>query len=51
VIGRLGTKSNYDFFPKPVSEIKGAIPMNWNKLTIQDRDAARDEFRKLVIGE
>jgi len=51
VIGRLGIKSNYDFFPKPVSEIKGAIPMNWNKLTIQDRDAAREEFRKLVIGE
>ena len=51
VVGRMGVKSNYDPFPKAVYEIKGAIKMNWKKLSPQDRDVAREEFRKLVIGE
>ena len=49
VVGRLGIKSKYEKFPAPIYDIKGAIPMDWRKLTSKDRDNAREEFRRLVI--
>jgi iron(III) transport system substrate-binding protein len=48
-IGRLGVKSNYSDYPIPIYNMKGAIPMDWRKVTAKDRDDAREEFRRLVI--
>ena len=47
--GRLGIKSKYPKFPRPIYDIKGAIPMDWRKVTSKDRDNAREEFKRLVI--
>ncbi len=51
VVGRLGLKSKYEGFPQPIYDLKGMIEMDWRKVTDKDRDEAREEFRKLVIGE
>jgi iron(III) transport system substrate-binding protein len=48
-VGRLGVKSKYPEFPRPIYDVKGAIPMDWRKVTAKDRDKAREEFRRLVI--
>jgi len=48
-VGRLGMKSKYAEFPVPIYDIKGVIPMDWRKVTAQDRLNAREEFRKFVI--
>jgi iron(III) transport system substrate-binding protein len=47
-VGRLGIKSKHEFYPKPIYEIKGAIEMDWTKITKRDRQEAVEEFRKLV---
>jgi len=47
-VGRLGMKSKYDFYPKPIYDLKGAIEMDWRKITKRDREEAVEEFRKLV---
>ncbi len=47
---RFGVKSKYADFPKPVYELKGAIEMDWRKVTKQDREQAREETRKLLKG-
>lgn len=49
LVGRLGLKSKYPEFPAPIYDIKGAIPMDWRKLTTKDRDNAREEFKRLMI--
>ncbi len=46
--GRKDLKSKHAYFPKPIEELKGAIEMDWRKVTNKDRDQAREEFRKLV---
>jgi iron(III) transport system substrate-binding protein len=54
LVGRLGMKSKYleyPDFPRPIYDIKGAIPVDWRKLTNKDRDNARAEFRRLVIDK
>jgi iron(III) transport system substrate-binding protein len=48
--GRFGVKSRYANFPKPIYELKGAIEMDWRKVTKQDREEAREESRKLLKG-
>jgi iron(III) transport system substrate-binding protein len=48
-VGRLGVKSKYTEFPIPIYDMKGAIPMDWRKITAKDRENAREEFRRLVI--
>jgi ABC-type Fe3+ transport system substrate-binding protein len=50
VVGRLGLKSRFEFYPKPIYDLQGPIPMEWSKFTSGDRLAAREEFRKLVMG-
>ena len=47
-VGRLGMKSQYDFYHKPIYDLKGAIEMDWRKITKRDREEAVEEFRKLV---
>jgi len=49
-VGRFGVKSRYTDFPKPIYEMKGAIEMDWRKVTKQDREQAREESRKLLKG-
>jgi hypothetical protein len=51
VVGRSGLKSKYAGFPQPIYDLKGMIEMDWRKVTDNDRNEAREEFRKLVIGE
>lgn len=47
---RFGVKSKYPDFPKPVYELKGAIEMDWRKVTKRDRDDAREEARRFLKG-
>jgi iron(III) transport system substrate-binding protein len=47
---RYGIKSKYADFPKPIYELKGAIEMDWRKVTKQDREQAREETRRLLKG-
>ena len=49
LVGRRGIKSKYPEFPRPIYDIKGAIPMDWRKVTTKDRENAREEFKRLVI--
>lgn len=51
VMGRLGLKSKFDVYPKPIYDLKGSVQMEWRKVTNKEREDARKEFRKLVIGE
>ena len=51
VVGRLGLKSKYEGFPQPIYNLKGMIEMDWRKVTDNERNEAREEFRKLAIGE
>ncbi len=39
------------FFPKPISDLKGAIPMEWIKIPTKERQEAVEEFRKLLIED
>jgi hypothetical protein len=43
-------KSKYADFPKPIYELKGAIEMDWRKVTKQDREQAREETRRFFKG-
>ena len=47
-VGRLGLKSKYRDYPVPIYDIKGATLMDWRKVSDQDRDNAREEFRRLI---
>jgi len=47
-VGRLGVKSKYRDFPVPIYDTKGATLVDWRKVTDQDRDNAREEFRRLM---
>lgn len=47
-VGRFGVKSKYADFPKPIYELKGAIEMDWRRVTNQDREEAREESRELL---
>jgi len=49
IMGRLGLKSKYPDYPKPIYELKGSINMDWRKVTQQERLDAREEFRRSVI--
>jgi len=50
-VGRLGIKSKYPVFPKPIYDLKGFVEMDWRKTTRQDRLDAQEEFRRIVIGK
>ncbi|OGP87887.1 MAG: hypothetical protein A2157_10840 [Deltaproteobacteria bacterium RBG_16_47_11] len=46
-VARLGITSSSDY-PKPAYEMKGVIPMDWRKITAQDRLNAQEEFGKMM---
>lgn len=49
VIGRLGIESKYPEYPAPIYKMKGYIQMDWRKISDQDRDNLRAEFRRIVV--
>ena len=47
--GRLGLKSQYPESIVPIYDVKGAIQMDWRKVTDKERNEAREEFRRIMI--
>src|SRR4030067_3613418 len=48
-VTRLGVKSEYPVYPKPIYDLKGVVEMDWRKISDEDRLKAREEFRRIVI--
>ncbi len=49
IVGRLGIKSKYPDYPKPIYDLKGYIKMDWRKITTKEREDVREEFRRIMI--
>ncbi len=49
IVGRMGIESGYAEYPAPIYKMKGYVQMDWRKISDQDRDNARAEFRRIIV--